>query len=132
MKQLGKPVKSKIVCRSEHAEQCEIAAVLRYAQIFFTALPNGGKRNVITGAKLKREGVVAGAPDILIFERPPNAPQYVGTALEMKREKGSSTSPEQLEFHEKLRAQGWLVIIAKGAEVARRELAAVGYRVPVR
>lgn len=30
------------------------------------AVPNGGKRNAITGAILKREGVKAGVPDICI------------------------------------------------------------------
>jgi hypothetical protein len=52
----------------ERAIQCAIVKALRkYAkptQCFWYAIPNGGKRDVITAARLKAEGVVPGTPDM--------------------------------------------------------------------
>ena len=53
----------------EHGIQ---AAIMRYLDMALPAsyrafaVPNGGKRDKITGAILKREGVKAGVPDIVI------------------------------------------------------------------
>lgn len=55
--------------QAEHGIQ---AAIMRYldtalpASYRAFAVPNGGKRDKITGAILKREGVKAGVPDIVI------------------------------------------------------------------
>lgn len=39
---------------------------LQYPDILIYAIPNGGQRNAATGAILKREGVLAGVPDLHI------------------------------------------------------------------
>lgn len=53
----------------EHKLQCSVVQHLRLMAapgIYWAAIPNGGSRSARTGAKLKAEGVRAGAPDLLI------------------------------------------------------------------
>lgn len=65
------------------------------------AIPNGGSRNEREGANLKREGVTAGAPDLLVVHTG-------GTIfIEMKTEdRGSRQSPAQKEFQRILEGLG--------------------------
>lgn len=114
----------------EHAEQVEVVRWLRAANIFHCAIPNGARTSIGAARKLKAEGLVSGAPDLLIFDPPPNLPGRIGTALEMKREKGSYCSPAQREYLEEMRQRGWAIIVGKGAVHALQQLAAFGYRVP--
>lgn len=57
----------------ERAEQIELHNLinvlkLKYPNIIANfAIPNGGSRNVIEAANLKREGVTAGVPDYLVI-----------------------------------------------------------------
>lgn len=116
--------------RKEHDEQVLVVRYLRSASHVFCAIPNGARTSIRTAVKLKAEGLEKGAPDILIFDAPPNEPAFIGTALEMKREKGGHTSDEQKDWHIKLAARGWKIIIGKGAVNALNQLARLGYRVP--
>ena len=55
----------------EHALQCACVHWFRiqypeYATLIF-AVPNGGARNAITGARLKDEGVTAGVADLILL-----------------------------------------------------------------
>ena len=113
----------------ESFEQRTVAFWLRKAGIFFCAIPNGGKRNRFEAVRMKAEGVVAGAPDILIFDAPPCDPTYfVGVALEMKRETGGVVSDAQRAFMKELDHRGWLSIVANGANDAFEKLTNFGYR----
>lgn len=109
-----------------HAQQI-VVQWLRKRGIHFCAIPNGGKRGPIAGRILKAEGVVAGAPDILIFDRPPWYANSIGVALEMKAPGGSKPSAHQLEFLSALEKRGWIVIIAYGAHEAFERLALLGF-----
>ena len=77
--------------------------------------PNEGKRNVYNGARLKREGLRKGFPDISLY-----CPvgRYHGLMIEMKRKKGSTITKEQKEWIEKLNAQGYAAVFAYGCEQA--------------
>lgn len=55
------------------------------------AIPNGGRRDPTTGARLKAEGVVAGVADLILLQ--PNA-RYGALCIEMKTPKGQQ-SPTQ-------------------------------------
>jgi hypothetical protein len=90
-------------------------------------VPSGGKRSKATAGRMKAEGVRRGVPDYLLpagcssyslisGQRPP----YVGLAIELKRQNASpsDTAPEQIEWHNFLRVQGWRVEVAKGADAA--------------
>lgn len=84
---------------SEHDEQVAVVKFLTENNIDFYAIPNGGLRNKITGAILKREGVKAGVPDLHILGARHG---YSGLFLEMKKRSGGAVSPEQ---------KNWLKII---------------------
>ncbi len=116
--------------RLEHYETAEVVRWLRAAGLFYAAIPNGARTSPSVAKRLKAEGMVAGAPDLLIFDPPPAYPQYVATAVEMKRAKGASATPEQRAFHAALVDRHWLIIVGKGAAAALSELARAGYRVP--
>ena len=55
--------------QSEHQEQIEVVNYCKRNNILFTAVPNGGKRHKKTAFDLKKEGVSAGFPDMMIFKR---------------------------------------------------------------
>ena len=48
-------------------------------------IPNGGRRDKITGARLKAEGVVAGVPDVFLASPRQG---FHGLYIEMKRQRG--------------------------------------------
>lgn len=82
---------------SEHSIQSAIIQYLRAAlppSYKAIAIPNGGKRNRVTGAILKREGVLPGAPDIMLVRNG-------GTVafLEVKTAKGR-LSKHQIAFRD--------------------------------
>jgi hypothetical protein len=106
---------------SEHAEQVAVIAWwykwhkefgAEVVQLF--AIPNGGSRDVITGARLKAEGVRRGTPDLFL------AVPYGGKAglfLEMKYNKGRCTE-EQLAFIEMAEKAGYHCNVCWTAEAA--------------
>jgi len=58
--------------QEEHQLQVAVAAFLDVAlprSVRAIHVPNGGKRDAKTGARLKREGVKAGVADFVIFMR---------------------------------------------------------------
>ena len=70
-----------------------------YADILF-AIPNGGRRDAITGAKLKDEGVIAGVSDLIFLK----ANRFYGSlCIEMKKP-GGRQSESQKTFEEAVRA----------------------------
>lgn len=71
-----------------------VAELMRKAgrrDVLWMTIPNGEARNPITGAKLKRMGVRAGAGDIL-FVLPPHGR---AAFLELKTEKGRLSSTQK-------------------------------------
>lgn len=114
---------------SELSEQMIVVGKLRAAGVLFAAVPNGGRRDRKEGALLKRSGVQAGVPDLLIFDPPPQAPQSAGVALEMKREgsRPSSVSEAQREWLSALEQRGWRPLVGYGAEDALQKLSEAGY-----
>jgi hypothetical protein len=84
------------------------------------AIPNGGHRNIVTAMKLKREGVLAGIPDLVLFKMR-RTPFFTNGALllEMKAPKGKCT-PLQLEMHTKLMKEGYCVAVAYSFEEGKK------------
>lgn len=78
-------------------------------------IPNGGKRNMATAARLKREGVKAGVPDLCL---PVPKGKWHGLYIEMKAAKGK-TSPMQDWWIRQLRKQGYCVVVCYGWEAAK-------------
>jgi len=84
---------------------------LQYPQHWVHASPNGGVRNIVTAARLKKEGVSAGFPDLFI----PSLRLFI----EMKRIKGGVVSAEQQEWITYLREHGYRCAVCKGFDEAK-------------
>jgi hypothetical protein len=112
---------------TEAVTQKEVARWLDMRGHLWCHVPNGGKRSVRTAAALKAQGVKRGVPDILVFHRPPRAPQCIGAALELKREGTNRVSDEQRTWLAALADLGWAVFAAEGSDVAIGWLAELGY-----
>ena len=81
------------------------------------SIPNGGSRNKIEAAKLKREGVKKGVSDLfLAYPRP----GCHGLWLEMKRKGKFVLSPEQGQWIDLMRGVNYRAEVALGWEDAVR------------
>ena len=103
---------------TEHEEQVTLFTWfrMRYAGMLMYAIPNGGARSSITGARLRDEGVLAGVPDV--FLPCPSGGKH-GLYIEMKRQKGGRVSPAQKAVMQALRMQGYEVAVCHGWQEAR-------------
>jgi len=105
----------------EHLSQCalfvwaelESRRIPELALLF--AIPNGGKRNIVTAVKMKREGVKKGVPDVCL---PVPRKNFHGLFIEMKSSKGKLTK-EQLEWLLNLQAQGFAGAVCHNCEQAQ-------------
>lgn len=84
------------------------------------AIPNGGTRDKIEAAHLKKQGVKRGVPDLFL---PVAHGAYYGLFIEMKRE-GGRVSPEQKEWIARLNENGYRAVVCFGFEKAREEIEA--------
>ena len=92
-------------------------------------IPNGGLRNKKVAANLKRQGTVAGYPDIMVFE-PENikatakrnafGSRLSGLAIELKVWPNKPTD-EQLAIHELLSLAGWRVVVCYSIDQVEKE-----------
>ena len=106
--------------KSESSEQTTLVARVRnfHPDLVFMSIPNGGKRDPRVAAQMKREGVLAGAPDLFLAE--PRGDAH-GLFIEMKKI-GGKTSNNQNEVIDKLKAKGYAVLVCEGADAAYGEL----------
>ena len=79
-------------------------------------IPNGGSRNRIEAANLKRQGVKAGVPDLCL---PVARGRYHGLYIEMKYGK-NKPSEEQNKWLDALSKQGYAVAVCYGWESAQK------------
>lgn len=116
---------------TESQDMTALAQWLNLRRVLWTHVPNGGLRHIATAARMKREGVAAGVPDILIFTRPKllqnDGSEHVGTALELKRAKGGRLSPEQVQWLDGLHKLGWYTLVGMGLTDAIKQLTTAGY-----
>jgi hypothetical protein len=80
---------------------------LKYPNILIFAIPNGGKRDIITASIMKREGVIRGIPDLFIAY--PNG-KYSGMFIELKVGNNKPTK-HQKEIMQMLEKAGYYVTI---------------------
>ena len=116
---------------SEHSEQVSLTSHLDRARICFCAVPNGGLRDIETARSMVAEGAKKGVPDILIFDPPPDFPEYCATFIEMKVRdpKKAVTGPDQLKWHDKLRDRNWMGAVCYGSTEAIQYMRTLGYKV---
>ena len=108
---------------TEEQEQACLAQYLDGLGLLWWHTPNGGKRGAVTAKKLKGAGVKAGVPDVFIASRLAKHPQARGAFVELKRTHGGTVSPAQQEMIARLKAEGYLVHVARGWQDAARWLA---------
>lgn len=114
---------------SEHEEQAAlIQRCDEWAQAYpelgmLYAIPNemgiGGRGGRIIGARRKAAGRKPGVPDLCL---PVPRGTHAGMYLELKRVKGGRLSPEQIDWHTRLTAHGYHVVVARGCEEAWQEI----------
>lgn len=104
---------------TEHEEQSVVVQYLKLKKIPYYAVPNGSflagdkMRRVRQMARLKKEGLQTGVPDLVVLL--PSKALYI----EMKRTKGSTTSKEQKEWIVLLNCLSYCeAVICKGAKEA--------------
>lgn len=102
--------------QSESEQQSECVNWFRaeypqFAKLCFS-VPNGGHRSKRTAAAIKREGAVAGIPDLAVCIPKGN---YHGLFIEMKVRSNKPT-PNQLEMMQLLSGQGYLCEVAYTTE----------------
>lgn len=87
----------------------------RYPELrFLFAIPNGGLRHAVVAAKLRREGVRPGVPDVCL---PVARGGYHGLWIEMKAGTNKPTDKQE-DWIRDLAAQGHVVAVCWSAEVA--------------
>lgn len=110
---------------TEHAHQraffawlSHMALIGRYpwARVAF-AVPNGGKRDMVTASRLKAEGVKAGVPDVIY---PARSGAYLGLKIEMKVPPHGAASPAQKLWHADLRTLGHAVAVCWSWRAAKQ------------
>lgn len=109
-------------------EEQEQAVLMRWAALekgkypeleLLVHIPNGGSRHKLEAANLKRCGVKAGFPDLML---PVARHGYHGLFIEMKRVGGEKPRASQLIWHENLVRQGYEVVVCYGWDDARKVL----------
>ena len=80
-------------------------------------IPNEGKRSKTQGARLKREGLSKGIPDICL---PVPHGGYSSLYIELKRLKGTTATKEQKEKIELLNKYGCYARVCRGWEEAAK------------
>lgn len=118
----------------ETSEQQIIVAWLRMRQIRFFSVPNGavlgGQNRFALLAKLKSEGLLPGAPDLVLIDPAPIDGKHV--VVEMKRQAGKRGGRVGLSDEQRLvipwfEAAMWHYVLARGAESGLHQLRKLGY-----
>jgi hypothetical protein len=113
---------TRLQCPTESEEQQALFTWAKLAERKYPemkllhAIPNGGLRNKVTAARLKREGVKPGVPDICL---PVAREDYNGLYIELKRIKGGVLSEDQKKWISALWKNGYYAGICKGWVSAR-------------
>jgi hypothetical protein len=81
-------------------------------------IPNGGKRNRLEAARLKRQGVKSGVPDLCL---PVARGKYHGLYIELKYGK-NKTSKNQNDWLFSLQSEGYAVAVCVGWEEASEKI----------
>jgi hypothetical protein len=111
------------VTRTEDAIQVDVAAFLDSLRLPWFHPANERRCSPAQGAMLKRRGVKAGVPDIIICRAhavmngsPAHEAdcyhQRHGLAIELKAP-GNGPSPAQREWLDRLRSEGWIVAVCR-------------------
>ena len=114
-----------------HIEDEHQAALFRWANVarqkypeldMMFHVPNGGKRDAREAARLKKQGVKPGVPDICL---PVPRDAYHGLWIELKADRSRKATKVQKEWISNLNAVGYKAMICFGWDMARDAI--IGY-----
>lgn len=83
------------------------------------AIPNGGARSAVTGARMRRTGTRAGVPDLFL---PVARKCCAGLWLEIKRRDGGRVSDAQRRWLAALEMHGYRARVCAGSDEAISEI----------
>jgi hypothetical protein len=119
---------------SETKEQIALAQLLDQVKyqgrpLKWMHCPNESKRNIISGANLKKAGMKKGFPDFIIFDSPPIQTniKLKGAVIELKRLAGGKLSKEQEDWINFFDNNNWAAAVAEGMDEAILFLREWGY-----
>lgn len=111
--------------KAEDSLQIAVANYLRlaYPKVLWTHVANERQTSPQRGAKLKKMGVRAGMPDLLIFKVKTETSRYsglfVGLAIELKIGKNKPTT-NQIVCLEQFESEGWYVDMCYSFDAAKK------------
>lgn len=103
---------------SEATEQIAVVEYCAMKNYTIFAIPNGGSRNKLEAANLKRQGVKAGVPDLFV---PVAKKGYHGLFIEMKFGKNKTTA-NQDKWLSLLENNGYCTFVCYGFDSAVKAL----------
>ncbi len=107
---------------TEQATHLAVVSLLRSASrhgVVWFHVPNGEARDAITGAKLKRMGVIPGVPDLMLIV------DGKSHGLEIKSDKGLLSASQKV-FREDMENAGGFYHVAKSVDEAIGILSGIG------
>lgn len=100
----------------EHKIQCACVRCfrLKYPKLrnVLFAIPNGGRRDAVTGAKLKEEGATSGVSDLILLR---SNRFYGALAIEMKKPGGYQSSAQK-EWQKEVEAMGNKYVVCRSID----------------
>lgn len=121
-----KPVKTPVITESQLQAQCVAWFRTQYPKIVLFAIPNAAKRSFRLAAKMKREGMVSGIPDLFVAKCKKDDFFLNGTSLklvthtglfiEMKRTHKDKTTDNQNHYLQKLQDAGYKTAVCHSFE----------------
>lgn len=82
------------------------------------SVPNGGRRDIVTGTKLKAEGVLPGVSDLIFLK---SNRFYGALLLEMKTPKGRQQETQK-EWERKITADGYKYVVCRSVSEFMQEI----------
>lgn len=104
--------------KSEANEQIAVIDYCELRNYPIFAIPNGGSRNQLEAANLKRQGVKSGVPDLCV---PVAKHNYHGMYIEMKVGRNKPTD-NQIKWLRMLKENGYFVCVCYGFDEAVKAL----------
>jgi len=117
-----KPLKSKPVTESVLQSQCVAWFRAQYPEIVIFAIPNAAKRSFALAARMRKEGMVSGIPDLFIAKAILRCNYgkcgkiYHGLFIELKRSKSEKPTDNQVYYLQKLKEAGYQTAVCHSFE----------------
>lgn len=106
----------------EHRIQCACVQWFRYqhpeCRHNLFAVPNGGHRDKVTGAKMKAEGVLAGVADLILLK---SNSRHGALLIEMKTRTGRQADTQR-EWQRLIERDGYKYVVCRSVEDFIREV----------